>query len=290
MKTILTCALTGGADTAHLSQAIPVTPQDIAQQGIDAIRAGAAILHIHVRDPETGKQSVQLAHYQEVVERIRDSGTDAVINLTTGPGSRWVPGDNPTVAGADSSMMSAEQRVEHILALKPEVCSLDIATLNFGKHVMINHARDVCQMAALVEGAGVRTEIEVFDFGNLREALHLIEEKRIPAPSHFQFCLGVPWGAPASTEVMSLMKTQLAGRHPWSAFGISHAQFPMVAQGVVLGGHVRVGLEDNLYLKRGKLAPHNAALVERARVLVEAVGSELATPAEARQILRLGRI
>ena len=287
-RTIISCAVTGAGNTMHLNPAVPVTPEQIANEVIASAKAGAAIAHIHVRHPETGEASVEYRHYEEVVARVRDSGTDVILNLTTGPGAKYVQDrDNRQVCGPGSVMLTPEQRVEHVLRLKPELCTLDIATLNFGNNAVINTIPDLIDMARMVDEAGVRTEIEVFDLGHLRLAVHMVPQQQIPRPSHFQFCLGIPWGAPADTETAALMKHQLPTDLKWSAFAISRQQFPMVAQAFMLGGHVRVGLEDNIYLGRGQLAPGNAALVERCVQILQLLGGEVATPAQAREILGL---
>lgn len=287
-KTIISCAVTGAGDTRRLNPAVPVTPEEIANEVIASAKAGAAIAHIHVRDPVTGGASVEYRHYEEVVARIRDSGCDVIINLTTGPGAKHVQDrSNREIAGPGSVMLTPEQRVEHVVRLKPELCTLDIATLSFGSNTVINTIPDLIDMARMIDEAGVRTEIEVFDLGHLRLAVHMVQQKQIARPSHFQFCLGIPWGAPADTETAALMKHQLPSDLKWSAFAIARQQFPMVAQAFVLGGHVRVGLEDNIYLARGQLASGNAALVERCVHILDLLGGEVATPAESRKILGL---
>ncbi|MFS8977604.1 3-keto-5-aminohexanoate cleavage protein [Cupriavidus necator] len=287
-KTIITCALTGNGDTPRLNPAVPVTPEQIANEAIAACEAGASIAHIHVRDPKTGASSTELSLYSEVVGRIRDSGCPIVINLTTGPGAGFYPSDeDPNRGSKESSMMTPEARVRHVLELRPEICSLDVATMNFGKRAFINVPEHLVRMAKLVEEAGVKPEIEVFDLGHVRLARNLIETQGILQDPLFQLCLGVPWGADADTESMLLMKNYLPANARWSAFGISRTQFPMVAQAVVLGGHVRVGLEDNIYLGKGELAPGNAALVKRAVSIIKSIGAEVATPDEARSILGL---
>ncbi len=287
----MTCAVTGGADTAHLNPAVPVTPQQIAQSAVDAHRAGAAIVHLHVRDPASGKQSMALPLYRETVERIREAAPGVIVNLTCGPGARWTPGtDDPRIGAPSSTLAPPEDRVAHVLALQPEICSLDVATFTFGDSSFINTPDHLRCMAALVRDAGVLAEIEVFDHGHLRLAKHLVEQGDIYAAGRgplFQLCLGIPWGAPASTQHMLLLRDQLPSESTWSAFGISAQQFPMVAQAAILGGHVRVGLEDNLYLSRGVLAPSNAALCARAATLIDSLGFELASADEARVLLGL---
>lgn len=284
MSTIVSCAVTGGADSAHVSRAVPRSPVEIAAEVLAARAAGAAIAHIHVRDPETGKPSRELAYYREVVERIRDAGSDVVINLTTGPGARFAPATNAPLAG----FVPPAERVAHVLELRPEICSLDVATMNFGDWAMVNVPAQLREMAGLIRAAGVKPELEVFDLGHVRLAARMIEENLFAPQPLLQLCLGIAWGAPATAEGMIAMKSLLPPGAQWSAFGISRSQFPMVAQSVILGGHVRVGLEDNLYLARGVLAPGNASLVERAVRIVEELGGSVATPAEARRILGLG--
>jgi uncharacterized protein (DUF849 family) len=287
-KTIISCALTGSGDTTRLSPAVPVTPEQIANEAIAASEAGASIAHIHVRDPMTGAPSRELSLYREVVSRIRDSGCPILINLTTGPGAGFIPSDDdPNRGSKESTMMTPEARVRHVLELRPEICSLDVATMNFGNRAFVNIPEHLVRMATLIEEAGVKPEIEVFDLGHVRLARNLIETRGILQNPLFQLCLGVPWGASADTESLLLMKRYLPENAHWSAFGISRAQLPMVAQCVILGGHVRVGLEDNLYLGKGELAPGNAALVKRAVSIIKSIGAEVATPDEARTILGL---
>jgi uncharacterized protein (DUF849 family) len=287
-KTIISCALTGSDDTPRLSPAVPITPKQIADEAIAACEAGASIAHIHVRDPKTGVPSTELSLYREVVSRIRDSGCPILINLTTGPGARFVPSDEDPNRGSElSTMMTPEARVEHVLELRPEICTLDVATMNFGNRAFVNVPDHLIKMATLAEAAGVKVEIEVFDLGHVRLARHLIEKHGILQDPLFQLCLGVPWGASADTESLLQMKRYLPENARWSAFGISRNQFPIVAQSMILGGHVRVGLEDNLYLSKGELAPGNAALVTRAVNIINSIGGEVATPDEARSLLGL---
>ena len=281
---IISCAVTGGADSADASPAVPRAPQQIAAECLAARQAGAAIVHIHVRDPITGKPSREIAYYREVVARIREAGSDVIINLTTGPGGSFAPATDAPLA----NFVSPEDRVAHVLEMRPEICSLDVATMNFGPRAMVNVPAHLETMARMIVGAGVKPELEVFDTGHVRLAARMIEQGFVPAPVLLQLCLGIAWGAPATAEGMLAMKSLLPPGVQWSAFGISRAEFPMVAQSVVLGGHVRVGLEDNLYLSRGVLAPGNAALVERAVTIVEVLGEKVATPAEARGLLGLG--
>jgi len=285
---IISSAITGGADTVGKHPAIPVTPEQIATSSLEAAKAGAAIVHIHVRDPATGKASRELAHYRETVERIRGSGIDVIINLTTGPGAAFYPGqDNPAVGGPGTTLSRPEDRVRHIQELKPEICTLDIATLTMTERTFINTPAHLRVMAKLIREAGVLPELEVFDTGHIRLARKLLDEGALATPPMLQLCLGIPYGAPATPEAMIMMRDMLPQPCVWAAFGISMHQFPMVAQAVILGGHVRVGLEDNLYLERGVFAPTNAALVERAATIVRALGDRPATPVKAREILGL---
>jgi len=287
-KVIISCAVTGSADTPGRNPAVPVTPQQIAQSALDAAKAGAAIVHIHVRDPETTKPSMELAHYRETVERIRDSGSDVVINLTTGPGARFAPGlDDPFAPAAGTTMRPPAERVRHIKELRPEICSLDMGSMNMGQAVFVNSAGYLEAMAIAIRDAGVLPELEVFEAGHLMLARRMIETGHIKTPSLFQICLGVSWGQPATPEAVTYMRALLPPQCTWFAFGISLHQFPIAAQTVLLGGHVRVGLEDNLYLEKGKLAPSNAALVEKAAGIINTLGDTVASPADAREILGL---
>jgi len=287
-KVMISCAVTGSADTPGRNPAVPVTPQQIAQSAIDAAKAGAAIVHIHVRDPQTTKPSMELAHYREVVDRIRQSGCEALVNLTTGPGARYVPGeDDPQKPGPGTTMRPPAQRVRHILELRPDICSLDMGSMNMGQQVFVNTPAHLQIMATAIRDAGVLPELEVFEAGHLVLAKRMIENGHIKPPGMFQICLGISWAQPATSEAMSYMRSLLPPDAPWFAFGISLHQFPMAAQAVLLGGHPRVGLEDNLYLEKGKLAPSNAALVEKAGRIIEILGDVIATPADAREILGL---
>ncbi|MEO8753317.1 MAG: 3-keto-5-aminohexanoate cleavage protein [Casimicrobiaceae bacterium] len=287
-RTIINCAITGAGDTVRTNPHVPVTPQQIAEESVAAARAGASVVHLHVRDPATGRASMETALYRETVERIRDSGVDVIINLTTGPGARFFPGpDNPRHAGPGSTLTTPEERVQHVLELMPEICSLDVATFNMGANAMVNVHAHLVRMAALVQAAGVLPELEVFDLGHIRLARHMQEEGQLTGPALFQLCLGVPWGAAADAETMLAMRNALPPGSIWAAFGIGRTQFPSVALAAAMGGHVRVGLEDNLYLGHRELAPGNASLVARAATIIEAMGGSVASTAEARQQLHL---
>jgi len=287
-KTIITCAVTGSAPTPAKTQATPVTPKEIAASAIEAANAGASVVHIHVRDPETTLPSMELSHYREVTERIRDSGTDVIINLTTGPGAMFVPGDDdPLEPGDGTVFVNPAERVGHIEELRPEICSLDVATLNFGERVFMNVPKHLAIMADRIRAAGVKPELEVFDTGHIELARKLIADGHIAEPAYFQLCLGISYGAGATPEALIHMRDRLPEGAPWSAFGIGPRQFPMVAQAVLAGGHVRVGLEDNIYLEKGVLAPGNGALVEKAVSIIEIIGGSVASASEARGIFGL---
>jgi uncharacterized protein (DUF849 family) len=285
---VISCAITGGADSVGKHPAIPVTPEQIATSAIEAAEAGAAAVHIHVRNPQTGLRSMEIAHYREVVDRICSSGSDVIINLTTGPGGlvhadRQPLDDN----GLGAQVLDPELRYRHVAELRPEICSLDMGTMNFGNNMFVNSAPDVAKIASFALRDGVRPELEVFQSGDIMYANHLIKRGEIAKPAWFQLCLGISWSAPATPTSMAHMASLLPEGSLWSAFGIAQHQFPMAAQAVLLGGHVRVGFEDNLYLTKGVYASTNAALVERAVKIVELLGEKVATKAEARQILGL---
>jgi uncharacterized protein (DUF849 family) len=285
-RVVITCAVTGGADTLGKHPGIPVTPQQIAQSALEAAAAGAAIVHIHVRDPSTGRATLDPKLFREVFERIRERDDEVIINLTTGEGGLVrLRDDGGATAQFGNNVAHPAVRAAHILEIGPDMCSLDMGTMNFGDDLFINSAADIEKIAAMANSVDTRIELEVFDTGHMRFAQHLIEQGLLAAPPVFQLCLGIPWGAPATTETMLHMRGLLSANAVWGAFGIGAAQFPMVASAVLLGGNVRVGLEDNLYLQRGVLAPSNAALVERAVQIVECLGATVASKPEARVIM-----
>ncbi len=286
---VVTCAVTGAGDTTGKSPHVPVTPKDITAAAIEAAKAGAAIAHIHVRDPETGKGSRDPKLFKEVVNRVRDSGTDVVINLTAGMGGDWVPSDeDPAMPGPGTDMISAEDRLAHVHECLPEICSLDCGTLNFGNgnEIYISTPPMLRHMAALTKEWGVKPELEVFELGHIRFATQMIHEGLIAEPPMFQICLGIPWGADQSVDTMKAMKDHLPQGANWAGFGISRMQMPMAATAVAMGGNVRVGLEDNIYLDRGVLAT-NGQLVTRAIEILERMGARALNPQEARNKLRL---
>jgi len=285
-KTIITCAVTGSAPTPAKNPGVPVTPEQIANSAIEAWRAGASVVHIHVRDPETGTPSMEFDHYREVTERLRESESDVLINLTTGPGARLMPDkEDPLKFDKTTTVKPAAERTYHIEQLKPDICSLDVATMNFNQHVFLNTVDQLRIMADRIKAVGVKPELEVFDTGQIVLAEQLIAEGHIDGPAYFQLCLGISYGATATPEAMMHMRDRLPAGSVWSAFGISRQQFPMAAQAVLLGGNLRVGMEDNIYLGPGELAPSNAALVERAARIVHDLGGAVASPSEAREIL-----
>ena len=283
-EVIITCAVTGAGDTTGRSDKVPVTPEQIADAAIEAARAGAAIAHIHVRDPKTGQGSRDVGLFRETVERVRDSGVDVVINLTAGMGGDWVPSEeDPSMPGPGTDMVGPEERLAHVIECMPDICSLDCGAMIFGNanDLYLNTPAYLREMAKITQQLGVKPELEVFDLGQIRLARSLVDEGLIDAPPMFQICLGIPWGAGADTETMAAMKQALPDNAVWAGFGISRMQMPMVAQAMVLGGNVRVGLEDNIYLDRGVLAT-NGQLVQRAVEIINRLGGRALSADEAR--------
>lgn len=289
----ITCAVTGSGDSTGISDKVPVTPEQIAASAIEAAEAGAAIVHIHVRNPESGKGARDGHLYREVVERIRASSVDVVVNLTTGMGGDLVLGPAeaplPFVAGTD--MAGVEERLAHIAELRPEICTLDAGTMNFaagGEYIMVNTPGMVRAMARGILALGVRPEIEIFDTGDLVLVKELIREGAIDNPVMLQLCMGIPYGAPNDLGTVMALVNQLPDDAVFSAFSIGRFQLPYAALAPLLGGNVRVGLEDNLYLTKGELAT-NGQLVDRARAALEAVNVRVMGPAEVRDSLGLVR-
>ena len=288
-EVIVSCAVTGAGDTVGKSPLIPVTPEEVANAAIEAAKAGAAIAHIHVRDPETGKGSRDPELFKEAVDRIRSSDTDIVINLTSGMGGDWTPSDeNPSMPGPGTDMIGPLERLAHVKELLPEICSLDCGTLNFGdgNDIYIATPPYLRKMAELTKELGVKPELEVFELGHLRFAKQMIAEGLIVEPPMFQICLGIPWGADHSVDMLKVMKDELPGEAVWGGFGISRMQMPIAAAAVAMGGNVRVGLEDNIYLERGVHAT-NAQLVEKVIGIIDRMGARVVTPTEARKKLGL---
>jgi uncharacterized protein (DUF849 family) len=288
----ITCAVTGVGDTAGRSDRVPVTPEQIAEAALEAARAGAAVVHIHVRDPETGTGTRDPALYRDVVARIRAADIDVVLNLTAGMGGDLVLGGDetplpPDEAGTD--MAGATERLEHVAELLPEICTLDCGSMNFaagGDYVLVNSPRILRAMARRVQGLGVRPELEVFDTGHLVLVKELIAEGLVEEPWLIQLCTGIPYGAPDDLGTLLAMVNQLPPGAVFSTFSIGRMQLPFVALAAIVGGNVRVGLEDNIYLSRGRLAS-NGELVERAVTILEAMNVRVLGPLEVRERLRL---
>jgi uncharacterized protein (DUF849 family) len=287
-KVIITCAVTGAIHTPSMSPHLPITAQEIADAALGAAEAGAAVVHLHARNPKDGRPDQSPAAFEPFLKVIKQS-SNVVINLTTGAGARFIPGSNdPMVPDPRSTMSTPAQRVRHVVELKPEICSLDMGSINMGNYAFVNTVPHIEEMAIAIRDAGVTPEIEVFEPGHILLAKRMIQTGHFKTPTLFQICLGVTWGTPATPDAMKFMRDLLPpSDNTWFTFGCAAQQFPMVAQAMLYGGHVRVGLEDNLYLARGKLAPSNAALVEKAVDIIEAMGEDLATAAEARQMLGL---
>ncbi len=287
----ITCAVTGSGDTAGKSDHVPVTPTEIADAAIEAAKAGAAIAHCHVRDPETGAPSRDPALFREVVERIRQADTDVVINLTAGMGGDLVVGGAETplpLSEFGTDLAGATERLTHVRDLLPEICTLDCGTMNFGEgdYVMTNTPAMLREMAGQMTALGVRPEIEAFDTGHLWFAKKLVEEGLIQDPVLVQLCMGVPWGAPDDLNTLMAMVNNVPAGWIYSAFSIGRMELPYVAAAVLTGGNVRVGLEDNIYLERGVKAS-NGDLVERAVTILEAMNMKILGPAEVRDKLKL---
>ena len=290
-EVFITAAVTGSGDTVGKSDKVPVTPKEIAEAAIESAKAGAAIAHCHVRDPETGAPARKVEYYREVVERIREADTDVVINLTAGMGGDLTLGPveqplPPLAEGTD--MAGATERMEHVTALLPEICTLDCGTLNFGHgdYVMTNTPSMLRAMAQQMTDLGVRPEIEAFDTGHLWFAKQLVEEGIIEDPVMVQLCMGIPWGAPNDMNTYMAMVNNVPDSWVWSAFSIGRMQMPYVAAAALAGGNIRVGLEDNLYLDRGVFAT-NAQLVERAADIATNMGAKIIDPDAVRERLKL---
>jgi uncharacterized protein (DUF849 family) len=288
-KVIVTCAVTGAGDTTGKSEHVPITPEQIADNAIAAARAGASVVHIHVRDVETGLGSRDVALYREVVRLVRESDVDPVINLTAGMGGDLIldPGE-PTKLLPGTDLVSALERLAHVEELRPEICTIDCGSLNFGEgsQVYISTPDMLREGAERIKELGVKPEMEIFDTGNLWFANIMVEEGLIAPPPLYQLCMGIPYGAPVNAGLLHAMVNMLPKGAQWTSFAIGRDQLPWVAQSVLLGGHVRVGLEDNLYLSKGVKAT-NAQLTERAIQIVHDLGASVATPDEAREILQL---
>jgi len=290
-EVFITAAVTGSGDTAGKSDKVPVTPKEIADAAIESAKAGAAIAHCHVRNPETGAPARDVALYCEVVDRIRSADTDVVINLTAGMGGDLTLGNveqplPPSAVGTD--MAGATERMEHVKELLPEICTLDCGTLNFGHgdYIMTNTPSMLRAMGQQMTDLGVRPEIEAFDTGHLWFAKQLAEEGIIEDPVMVQLCMGIPWGAPNDINTYMAMVNNIPENWVWSAFSIGRMQMPYVSAAMLAGGNIRVGLEDNLYLDRGVMAT-NGQLVERAASIATSMGAKIIGPDEVRAKLKL---
>jgi len=287
-KTILTCAVTGNLTKPEMTPYLPITPAQIAESCLGAADAGAAVVHIHVRDPETGKPSMDLGLYAEVIRLIKAKNKELIINLTTGPGGRYIPSeDDPKVFAPGTTLCHPLKRVEHVAQLKPDICSLDLNTMNSGADVVMNTPSNVRKMAKVIRDSGVMPELEIFDTGDLNLAKDLLQDGTIDGPGLFTFVMGVKYGLNTDPATLLYMRDQLPQGANWAAFGISRAEYPIVAQAWLYGGHVRVGMEDNIYLSKGVLCKTNAELVLKAKALIESMGGELASSIEARAMLGL---
>ncbi len=287
----ITCAVTGSGYTANKSDKVPVTPTEIAASCIEAAKAGAAVVHIHVREIGTGLPSREVDYYAEVADRVRSSDTDVVLNLTAGMGGDLILGDveNPLPPASDGTdMAGATERVEHVRKVMPEICTLDCGSMNFGEgdYVMTNTPAMLEEMARQMTEIGVQIEIEVFDTGHLAHAKHLVRQGIIPDPVLVQLCMGVPWGAPDDLNTFMAMRNNVPDDWTFSAFSIGRNQLKYVSLAALAGGNVRVGLEDNLYLSQGVLAT-NGDLVDRAATILQAQNYNILSPAEVRDNLQL---
>jgi uncharacterized protein (DUF849 family) len=289
-EVFITCAVTGSGATQDRSPHVPRSPKEIADSAIEAARAGAAIVHCHVRDPETGKPSRKVEYYREVTERIREAEVDVVLNLTAGMGGDIIfgPTENPMALSPATDMIGASARVEHVAECLPEICTLDCGTMNFAEadYVMTNTPGMLTAMGRMMTHLGVKPEIEAFDTGHLWYAKQLVEDGVLHGPALVQLCMGVPWGAPDDLNTFMAMVNNVPQDWTFSAFSLGRNQMAYAAAAVLAGGNVRVGLEDNLWLGKGQLAT-NAQLVERAANIVENMGARVIGPEEVRQKLGL---
>lgn len=293
---IITCAVTGDDTKVTRNPHCPISPAQIADSALAAARAGAAIVHIHVRDPETGAFSMATRHYREVVKRIRESGVDVIVNLTCGMGGYICVGERglEDTPAPGTDFVSQEERMRHVIELcqeglyRPDIATLDCGSLNFGdgNRAYVSTPNYLRRGAGILRDLGVKPELEVFDTGNLWFVRQLIKEGLISAPALIQLCTGIPYGVPADTEHLLAMVNTLPADCVWTSFAIGRMQMPWVAQSILLGGNVRVGLEDNLYLSRGVYAS-NAQLVEKGRTIIEAMGARVLSPAQTRERLQL---
>lgn len=286
--TFITCAVTGNHTTRAQNPNLPVTPAEIAEASLAAAEAGAAIVHIHVRDPDTGAPSMKLDYYVAVVEHIRRANPGLIINLTTGPGGRYQPSSHdPLVPGPKTTLTTPEKRVAHIVDIRPDIATLDLNTMVFGGEVVINTPESIRKMAAAMHKAGVRPELELFDSGDIQLACDLVRDGSIAPLPLCSIVMGIKYGFQPLPETLLYARGLMPAGSIWTGFGTGRSAFPMVAQSFLLGGNVRVGLEDAVYLSAGTLAPSNAAMVTKARRMVEDLGGVIATSADVRGLLKL---
>ena len=287
-KVFITCAVTGNLTKPEQTPYLPITPEQIADACLGAADAGAAIAHIHVRDPQTGAPSMEIDLYADVIHRIRQKNKTLILNITTGPGGRFVPSeDEPRIAAQGTTLMNPEKRVEHIKQLKPDICTLDLNTMNSGGQVVINTPANVRRMAKVIRDCGVKPEIELFDSGDIALLHDLLKDGTLKGPQLTSFVTGVSYGFQPSPETVLYARNLLPPEAHFTAIGIGRSMFTMVAQSYLAGGHARVGLEDGVYLERGVLAKTNAQMVEKARRLLQDLGAKIATADEARAMLGL---
>jgi uncharacterized protein (DUF849 family) len=286
MKTIITCAVTGAGTTLKQTPHLPITPEQIAVSALEAAEAGAAVVHLHVRDPDTSSPSMQLDLYHDVVDRIRKENSQVLINLTCGPGAT---GPGTVVFGEPAAgFATAHERTQHVVELRPDICSLDFNTMNRGpKNITVNSVPMVREMARIIRDAGVKPELEIFDSGDLLIARDLINEGLITGVPLVQIATGIKWGWASSPATLQYAQTMIPANAVWYAFGIGSWEMPFVALSTISGGHARVGLEDNVYLEKCVLARTNAELVTKAVRIIRDLGNDIATPQEARELLKI---
>jgi uncharacterized protein (DUF849 family) len=289
MKTIITCAVTGAVTSKEQTPYLPVTPEEISESALAAAEEGASIVHLHVRDPETSRPSMKLDLYRETVDKIKKRNNRVLINLTTGAGALYIPSKENLSQGASTSvLLHADKRVEHIEVIKPDLCSIDFNTMHQADGgIRINHKKVTKRMLEIVQSVGTKPELEIFDSGDLRIAKEFVHDETIKGIPFWQFAMGIKYGWEADINTLLYAYNQLPRNSVWSAFGIGKMEMPILSQATIMGGHVRVGLEDNIYVKKGVLAKSNAELVKMAKDIISLLGGEIADPEEAREILSL---
>jgi len=289
MSTIITCAITGAVTSREQTPYLPVSPEEIAVSSLEAAEAGASVVHIHVRDPKTSLPSMDVEYYRDTVDRIKKENNRVIINLTTGPGAYYLPSMTNLAQGAPSSLLlMPDKRVEHVELIRPDICSIDFNTMHqAGDGIRINHRRITREMVKRVQAVGCKPELEIFDSGDFHIAQEFVADGTIESPPLWQFAMGIKYGWSASPETLDYARRQLPAGAVWSAFGIGRMEMPLVAQSWLYGGHVRVGLEDNIYLEKGVLAKTNAELVAKAVRIIKDLGGQVADCQESRQILNL---